>query len=285
VKRSKLSEEGNKMKRIPRVKVLVVLYRKHLCDALTINSLMKVEGADKVSLHIRDNSEERHLSDLDLSEVRSHFHDIVMDWDGVNKSLSVIYNDVTEQMANCKWLVLLDDDTEVPKNFITSLAEADLHDIGADIALPIARCGDLIVSPGYYGFVKGKHWTQVQRGVLSSTNIVAISSGMAIKRSYLAEFPRPFDERLNFYGIDTRFCLDYRKRRSSVFVTSATLEHDSALWKPQDAEERIRRFKSLRRSWRIIHADNIVERTAVITLGILVSVKRAITYRDARYLV
>jgi hypothetical protein len=273
------------MKDIPSTKVLVVLYKKHLRDALTIMSLMDVVGANKVSLHIRDNSDERRITDADITELRPYFHDVVVDWDGVNKSLSKIYNDVTDAMANCKWLVLLDDDTQLPNDFLISLAEAELDDIDIDIALPIARCGNLIVSPGHYGFVKGKHWTQVQRGVISSADIVAISSGMAIKQRYLAEFPRPFDERLNFYGIDTRFCLDYRKRRPSIFVTSATLEHDSALWKPQDPEERIRRFKSLRRSWRTIHADNIVERAAVTMLSVMISVKRAITYRDARYLV
>lgn len=272
------------MSGLPSIKVLVVLYRKALEEASTITSLAKVSGASRLSLHVRDNSEERQISESDRLELSKHFRDVVIDWDGDNRSLSKVYNDATESISDHDWLVILDDDTHLPANYIDSITEAENCGGNADLALPIVKCESLIVSPGRYIFVKGKHWAQERRGLVPSADVVAVASGMAIRRRYLTEYRRPFDERLSFYGIDTRFCLDYRVRRDAVFVTSATLDHDSALWKPQSQQERVRRFRLLRGSWRTIHRDNFIERAAVTVLAVLTSIKRTVAERDLRYL-
>ncbi len=243
-----------------------------------------MKASREITLHIRDNSNIPQVEQQDLQDLQGHFGHVVVDWDGINCPLAKVYNDVSELKSSYEWLVILDDDTQLPLDYLESLVEADWDGVEADIAVPIVRCGDLIVSPGQYKFVKGKHWTEVQRGMLLSHNLVAIASGMAIRHRYIASFPRPFDERLSFYGIDTRFFLDYRDRRQALFVTSATLEHDSALWKPQDKDEQLRRFKLLRQSWFVVHQDSFLKRAAALGLAVLASVKRTVTYRDIRYL-
>ena len=243
-----------------------------------------MKASREIALHIRDNSKISQVKQQDLQGLQTHFGHVFVDWDGVNCPLAKVYNDASEPKSAYEWFVILDDDTQLPLDFLESLVEADRDGFGADIAVPIVRCGDLIVSPGQYNFVKGKHLTEVQRGMLPSYNLVAIASGMAIRHRYIASFPRPFDERLSFYGVDTRFCLDYRDRRPALFVTSATLEHDSALWKSQDKDEQLRRFKLLRQSWFVVHQDSLVKRAAALGLAVLASVKRTVTYRDIRYL-
>ncbi|MNN39215.1 hypothetical protein D3C81_1532450 [compost metagenome] len=95
--------------------------------------------------------------------------------------------------------------------------------------------------------VRGKQISNehLRGGSKDSKDLVAMMSGTIIHRQVFDAGLR-FDERLSFYGIDTKFFIDYAKRYSKIFILDAVLIHNSALReRGQTYESRVKRLKNL----------------------------------------
>ena len=108
---------------------------------------------------------------------------------GTNTGLSAAYNRALEvaQLHSCPWLLLLDQDTVVPENFLESLLE-QLQEFDGNTEIvavvPRVRSGGVVVSPKRVGFFGFKALPKTTRGV-QRTEITSINSGTAIRCDFV----------------------------------------------------------------------------------------------------
>lgn len=108
---------------------------------------------------------------------------------GRNAGLAAAYNRALDvaQLHNCAWLLLLDQDSVLPENFLESLLE-ELREHGTDsdvvAVVPIVRSGGVVVSPKRVGFFGLKAFMETPRGIQDS-EIASINSGTAIRCDFV----------------------------------------------------------------------------------------------------
>lgn len=108
---------------------------------------------------------------------------------GINLGLAAAYNRALDmaQEQGCPWLLLLDQDTVLPENFLESLlGELKEYETNSDIVavVPIVRSGGIVVSPKRVGFLGLRAFPGTPRG-LQDAEIASINSGTAIRCDFV----------------------------------------------------------------------------------------------------
>lgn len=174
------------------IAVLVVLYNKEISQSKTISSLAN-QSATYYELTIVNNgpNELFALTDPLLKEIQAKGIKVNYIEFLDNKPLSYIYNLFVTRNNNCEYYVILDDDTELPEDYLSCC------DSKFDILLPIIVHDEKVEYP---------------KGTLERSNkssLLSISSGMVLSRHivdiFISEYKKTFDERYALYGIDTVF--------------------------------------------------------------------------------
>lgn len=171
---------------------------------------------------------------------------------GNNTPLSSVYNRIISEYSDVDWVVLLDDDSIIDTSYL--LALQDFWDSNVPLAIPKIESSGVLISPGKLIGVHGKALTnnEIQQVLLPSKGIAAMMSGTIIRRDVFNK-GLIFDERLSFYGIDTRFFIDYSSFFSSVYVLNTTMKHSSALRDPTlNNDALLRRLGNLLQSWPLV---------------------------------
>lgn len=266
-----------------KVRLLVVTYETAWAEADTLRSLMALTSAGiEMELTIWDNSRASRLDPEVVARLSRTIGAVKTVHTPENLALSKIYNTVAAAPGDYDVLVLLDQDTQIDDHYFQALAAA--ADAPAQVFLPVVRSGDLIVSPGSYFLVKGKHWKEARPGLRPSKDVVAISSGLAVRRAYLERWPKTFDERMNLYGIDTAFMLDHARREPSVFVLDHVLQHHTMLWSNPPKATMLFRFKNLRRARLLMHSRQPLHLMLALGYAGVSSLQLARRYRDLSFL-
>jgi GT2 family glycosyltransferase len=264
-----------------KILVLVVLYKTIPSHSETLNSLISQYLGGSIQLVIWDNSPERMPQDEeDILRNKIAFEYIHQ---SSNTPLSKLYNEVATNF-NFQYILLLDQDSHIPNNYMATLKTSIHSHPNIELFLPIVKNKEVIVSPGHFQMFKGKHWSSVKYGVLKSQNTLAITSGMCISKRYFNDYNYRFDERLNLYGIDTKFMLDFSKNVDELYVLNLPFKHNSALWSNSSADELIPRFRNLRNAWKIILDDRPLPHFLSKLHNVYVSIKLAIKFKDIRFL-
>lgn len=229
----------------------VVLFSKKPSDSDTLNSLLKNDfyalGIEPC-LYIRDNS----LNGFDFQELKEQFRgEVVIVHDGKNDKLSRIYNKMIEQIE-ADYFILLDDDSYLEADYFENLKLSIGQ--GVNIAIPKIFHSNALISPGAISGVKGKEikLNEIAMGFNPSKNLVAMMSGTIVNSVVFEKIT--FDERLSFYGVDTKFFLDYQNHFKTLFVMNCSLRHDSALRNTQEPLMiRFQRIYNLASSWVVVY--------------------------------
>ena len=206
----------------------VVLFSKKPRSSDTLNSLLSIDFDNlgvAPCLYIRDNS----LNGFDFRELKEQFRgEVVIVHDGVNLALSKVYNAIVAYPINSDLLLFLDDDSMVDENYIKNMLI--FHNSDYEVAVPLIEHSSQLISPGKIVGVKGLALSQKNLAISSgNNNLVAMMSGTVVKRSIFDYEKIEFNEKLTFYGVDTRFFLDCQKKGKRVYVLDYLLFHDSAL--------------------------------------------------------
>lgn len=69
-------------------------------------------------------------------------------------------------------------------------------------------------------------------------------SGMCIRLDVINDYKILFDENLSFYGIDTKFSIDYSKKFPFLYVLDYRLKHNLSKFEKEEYTIKERRFKS-----------------------------------------
>lgn len=197
-----------------------------------------------------------------------------------NLGLSTIYNRViAEHLQAGEHLLLLDQDSTLPPDFLRSCSAAVIQHPDVDLFLPMIRANGNWVSPLSYLAGWGRYWKQPRAGRMRSRRVCGINSGMLISSRYLKGDCPGYDERLRFYGTDTQFMLDYVDRRRDLVVLDVRLNHDLSFFSAT-AGDRVDKFRVMRKAYRYIYEDRpFLQRCAVATVMLMVSVIYAIRFR------
>lgn len=263
--------------------VVVVMYETVWKQSETLLSLTSCSYGGSVDLLVWDNSRVSTEDEVLSGALKGIFNSYEYVHSPENTALSKVYNCAASK-EKYTHLVLLDQDSKVSDEYWRQLFTSCARYVDCDLFLPRVTSSGKLVSPGGHWFIKGFHLKGIDAGLIRSEGKVAITSGMVIRRSYIEMYRPVFNERLDLYGIDTCFMLDYSKRREFFCVLDYELVHDTVLWSRPAKHVMLRRFRNLRRSWMVVHEKNMLKLVCVKVYAILVSFKFAIRYKDIAFL-
>jgi len=146
---------------------------------------------------------------------------------GDNRGLAVAYNrGIAWIMAhtNATHVVLLDDDTAIPDNFLEETAKSVKANPKAKIFLPRVYDEVGLLSPCAIDGFRVRRIADVSE--LTTDNITAINSGMTLSLSLFKEYT--YDEGYFLDYIDHAFMRDMKKQAVSFTVTRQTLNQQFA---------------------------------------------------------
>ncbi|CAG9226058.1 glycosyltransferase [Paraburkholderia caribensis] len=241
--------------------IFVVLYQRKPEDSETLTTLSRIDflslGFD-VECHIWDNAASvsappeqgflpfkwRYISSRD------------------NEPLSKVYNALISDTIG-SLIIIFDQDSLVDESFFRSLAKSTLS-ICADVFVPVIKHDGYVISPGRLRWIKGAPLHHLSLNTMLPRHFTAMMSGLCIERSFLLRLgSKPFDERLRFYGVDTRFCRDLAINGGRAYVHDAVLGHDSALRSVTDSRAALDRQIWLWQSWLRVFDRNAAEVIAI----------------------
>lgn len=269
--------------------VLVVLYSDKPSRSNTLKSLKNInleEIGIKPKIILWDNSptglyEEKYLN--------SYPHEFEYIHSPENKPLSSLYNIVVSSFIrdlSYEWMIFLDDDTNITREYFSELInEACQESVNLILPLVTDITGNLI-SPGKLRFVAGRplHATEIYSGLRQSNKYLALMSAIAIHKNTFIEGVL-FDENIPFYGIDTKFLLDYQEKFPLLYFMKNKIIHDSRLddLKCEHFEDNYKRLSLLITSWgRSLKLTLLMKLCLFLYIPLFV-VKKIIILKDYRY--
>lgn len=260
---------------------LIVVYGCNPTDTPSMRSLLKCIGGEyELRIIVWDNSPQPHNLNWCTLEPRGEYIATPE-----NIGLSAIYNRVVRQhLRESEYLLLLDQDSELPVDFLDKTASAIATYPDLDLFLPMVSANSRWVSPVTYFCGWGKQWNVGVVGCIESKRVCAINSGMVISSTYLhGSFPG-YDERLSFYGTDTQFILDYIDRRSQLYVLDTVIKHDLSFYSGLPGQ-RAKKFKAMRTAYHFIYEKRpFLQRFTVNIIMFTVAIRYAIRYKTLDFL-
>lgn len=201
--------------------IIVVLYNRGLSASATCKSLLnQISLTPQDTVVVYDNS-----PTSDLGPMPNSWR-VVMDPD--NGGLAKAYNYAISQAKSkgYRWVLLLDQDTDLPGNFLAATREIlSLTDPNNDIVavVPIVKCGNRQVSPMLP--LLGREIPYKLQNAVETRWLTAINSGTCLRLDFIESVG----------GFCSSFWLDFldhwlfriiNDNRKSVYVSHLELQHD-----------------------------------------------------------
>ncbi|MEX9871330.1 glycosyltransferase [Providencia huaxiensis] len=257
---------------------ICVLYSKSPKESQTILSLSENNPIKNESTYFFwDNSAhgfKNELKSIFPNDNVSYFHN------GKNTPLSKIYNTVIREI-NAGIYIILDDDSSFDEEYFLSLINFKHSDY--QVCCPKIYHNNILISPGYIKGVRGYTLHEKELSHASENLCIAsMMSGTAIKKDIFEKIK--FDERLNFYGIDTKFYIDCNAINIKILILDYQLIHDSALRKTDDINQHIDRLKKLFFSKRIVFENKKLHKIRIAIYLLLLTINQCIKRKNIKYL-
>ena len=184
-----------------RLLAVIVLYKTLPCESPAVNTLLGSvarlqTGHDNIRVLLYDNTP----GTKDPGPLPA---EVLYESAGHNAGLAAAYNRALDvaQSHGCSWLLLLDQDTALPCDFLGLLLE-QIKELEGDSSVaalvPMVRSGDIVVSPKRVGFFGLKPLPESCHGI-QDAEVTSINSGSAIRRDFVRSIG----------GFNRSFWLDY----------------------------------------------------------------------------
>ncbi|MBB1464849.1 hypothetical protein H5300_16165 [Vibrio sp. SG41-7] len=221
------------------IAICIVSYNREFNEVVPLDFIKDYEVANgnSLSIEVYDNSVDGWEFIPEYVEYYSHT--------GKNRSLSKIYNEFCmRHKSSAQYLLFLDHDTRLTYDYFNELLQCCSEGV-SQILVPKIDYNNKLVSP--YFEISYKRFPYVSSlDKFLGRRLRAIGSGICIRNDVASRLP--FDEKLNLYGIDTKFFIDYLidNSRKNIFIMNSTLEHDLSLSINNDnivvLENRVRKY-------------------------------------------
>jgi GT2 family glycosyltransferase len=205
---------------------IIVLYNVPLAESSTYRSLtasMQLYGQNQPTIAVYDNSPIRQATEAEEKRLLTYRHD------ASNSGLAVAYNWALEiaQSIGIPWLLLLDQDTELPPNsFEISLRDARSYESDSEVVaiVPTVRSVKNLVSPMRVTRFGLKRLSKLAAGK-QNTEIMAINSGALIRCLFLDSIGG-FDNAYKLDFLDHWLFAQIRKASKCAAISDLVIEHD-----------------------------------------------------------
>jgi GT2 family glycosyltransferase len=238
------------LKTSPSLFVVLVLYRTDVFASSTVRSLLNQRTPPSGFLNrilLFDNSAQK--QDCSLAPCWDYY------WPDSNLGLAGAYNFALAKArrVQCDWLLLLDQDTTLPPEFLANL-HAGLNAIQDDesvvACVPEVWMGETPVSPWIRKWYRNVPFKR--KGILVPRGIGAINSGTCVRTSFVDGLGG-FDRRFWLDFLDHWLFLRIEQSGKSISIADQRIEHDLSV---RDYDKGV----SLERYRNILNAENLFTR-------------------------
>jgi rhamnosyltransferase len=198
----------------------IVLYKQKLEDSNTFQTLSALNGFDKVTVVVYDNSPASNYNYSGSLFNISYIHD------PSNSGISKAYN-TSAQIAlrqHKKWLLLLDQDSYLPPDFLEILVKNIVENPDEVIFAPILKQNGVILSPCKFTYMKGSAFNSVKPGKLLLKNVSILNSAMCVNLAKFIEVGG-YNENIKLDFSDHAFISRIKKSYHSITVTGTVVAH------------------------------------------------------------
>jgi len=268
---------------LEKLTILICLYNKKIDESCTITSLIKNKiPEDFISIVLWDNSSTK-LDDISIVLLKKKFKKFQYYHTPQNLSLSKIYNNVISYLKKDSYLMICDHDTLIPKLYFEILKSQILIYPNEDLFLPKIYESSKIISPKKNYYIKTVNIKNLNCGVISAKNTIAINSGMVISNRFFMKGFR-YNEKLNFYGTDTYFMNEFIKYKDTLVILDVKLKHSLTFNETDDIDKKIEIFKEILRSNSIVYSKSLIKFQLVKLNNLIVAVKFCLKYKTFKFL-
>lgn len=267
---------------------LVVLYKNEPMNSESLVTLSKQDPGQSVHVFVWDNSPYV-CSDLGRKWLQGTFASSEYYHCPENWSLAKIYSYIISSRMNVTprcfdYLLLLDQDSNLPKTFLEVARRATCNGEKVDLFIPNVFSHGHLISPAHLIYFKGRYLKRRHVGLLNLHFKTAINSGMLISAKYLSDKFTGYHEKLSFYGTDDWFCQRLSAGGGTCFVLDIDVDHDLSQYQEESVDTKLWRHREIIRATRIINEVGRFRRWCCYFYTLLVSVRKALEYRDRRFL-
>lgn len=212
------------------VLAVLVIYNRTIEESDTFKALLRnyanaPDAFRGVKLLVYDNSAEAHDVAVPVPFQWEYVHD------ECNRGLAVAYNRAWKEAVrtSCRWLLLLDQDSSLPDEFMRRLS-GDLLVVDGDsrvaAVVPKMRSGRSVFSPArvFYGGIV-RSIGRRHEGICAFDNAFAIGSGCAIRVSFLNVIGG-FNETFRLDCLDRWLFLMIGRMGGRVYVSRSIVDHE-----------------------------------------------------------
>ena len=263
----------------PHLTILVVIYNESPDTSASIKAVVALDGILGSNTIIWDNS---------IASQSTSFHSFFANAGfsieyintPENLSLSVIYNRVADSVTDDGFLLILDQDTVLPPNYLKSFFDAVYEHPDIKLFVPTIRVGRKLISPSPFFSGWGLAWRRMRIGRHSTRHITIINSGLFASLALFQSDGVRYDERLKLYGTDTDFFRSYSRREASFYILPVVVDHDLS-FNTADIGNKAAKISQMFAANRIIYApDGLFIRAGVAVVELIVRLRYALRYRS-----
>jgi GT2 family glycosyltransferase len=260
---------------------VLVLYKMSLRESKTFCTLKSCAIATgvKLELLVYDNSADPEIPD-DLTDDTFTIHYIS---NRSNPGVSTAYNHgalLAEQLDK-KWLLLLDQDTEIPENFLSAFMEGYRQHENESLFSPVLKSGEQLLSPSLFLFYRGFAPGKVFMGVNKLKYRVPLNSGLIIKRE-LFVLAGGYNEKLPLDFSDFDFLRRCKPFCRTFVVFNACCMHSLSSSEIESVDKVLGRFVYYVDGARE-YAQTIGQRFTLFGVLLLRTLQLTIRFKDAAF--
>lgn len=228
--------------------IIIVTYKEPYYRSKSFCSLL--ESLDQqyfpnLNFFIYDNSPTSYInSKSNLYSVHQNIK-VIYNHDSSNAGLGIAYNKgaIIAEQTNKKWLLILDQDTNFPKDVLVAYFKAVTSNSDIDIFAPTLFAEDMkLISPSKYLFKRGFLLSFIPNGITSLKNITPINSGILISLA-LFNSVGGYNEKIRLDFSDHAFMDRVRQKRKFFFVINCKILHNLSSYSVNTIDKEISRFK------------------------------------------
>ncbi len=221
---------------------LIVIYNKSVHESKSYKMLQQYKNV--ISINVFDNSEKDYNNRLQCENEGIVYYTVEE-----NIGLSKAYNYLIDNIKASEndYIMILDDDTDLPKSYIKEALAIAENGNDYDIYIPIVHASKIIISPAQ---IRHRCLTKVFDNPydIPMKKITAINSGMLVRRK-VYDVVR-YDNSLFLDCVDHQFIKDVKKAQFRITLMQSHLWQSYSRDECKTIESELFRFKIFKRDYK-----------------------------------
>lgn len=257
---------------------IVVIYNTRCEGSLSLNSLFMIKLVN-LKILVCDNSTKFNIKDANVRYCNKYGIEY-MDMKG-NVGISKAYNKALSKIDNDNWVVIFDQDTEIPREYFDELNNSILKYPHVYIHVPVVKSNNTQISPCLISNYNVKKTTLESPGLYR--HITAINSGMAIRRDVFYKVGG-YNEDIFLDYLDHYFIREYKKHFKEIALFNCTLVQSFSDADHSNISSDLNRFKIYKKDFYQFCKDSITGKMFYIIKLFYRSIKLSIFHRNVVFL-